>query len=99
ALVKHRHSVLSLSGPELAGHALAELAYSAALAERALSGRWVHAVDALDAGATHEQVAAATGLDVDELRTGLRSWAHNQLRAGIITTEQHTQVLTLLAKA
>lgn len=86
-----------LNDAERAGHALAELACSAALSERALSGRWVVACEALDAGAGHEQVAAATGLEADELVAGLRGWANGQRRRGLISEDRHAAVLALLS--
>jgi hypothetical protein len=85
----------SVSLTDRAGHAVAELAYSAALAERALYGQWVCATEALSAGASHCRVADAMGLDVEELCAGLRSWARNQLRQGLIDTDRHAQVCAL----
>jgi hypothetical protein len=96
ALFDHRFGLAHLTDAERAAHSLAELAYSAALAERALYGRWVVAVEALNAGAGHEQVAAAMGLDADELHAGLRGWAAGQLRFGHITAARHAEILALL---
>lgn len=96
ALLDHRHGLAVLVDAERAGHALSVLAYSAALVERVLGGRWLYAVEALDAGAGREQVAAALGLAVDELATGLRSWAAGQHRHGLIDAERRDQVLALL---
>lgn len=98
ALFEHRYGIAPLNGQQRAGHALAELAYSHALAERVLFGRWVVAVESLEAGASHEQVAAAMGLDVDELRAGLRAWAHEQRRHGLIDDTRHAEVLALLGE-
>ncbi|HEX2296977.1 MAG TPA: hypothetical protein VHH34_00415 [Pseudonocardiaceae bacterium] len=98
ALFDHRLGITSLGDTERGGHALAELAYTAALSERALHGRWVVVCEALDAGKNHEQVAAAMNLDVDELRAGLRSWARNQLRQGLIDADRHAEVLALLGE-
>lgn len=96
ALFEHRVGLTVLTDAELAGHALSELAYATALADRVLAGRWVVAIEALSAGATHEQVAAATDMGVDELVTGLRSWAEGQRRLGLITPDRHAEVLALL---
>src|ERR1051326_7300231 len=82
ALFDHRHGTAPLGDTDRAGHALAELTYSAALSERALYGRWLVACEALDAGASQEQAAAAMGLDVVEFRAGVRTWAAGQLRYG-----------------
>lgn len=99
ALADHRYGLAPpLGRPELAGHCLAVLAYSAALSERALEGRWLYAADALHAGAGVDQVAAALGLTVVELRAGLRGWAHGQARRGYISPEEHAQVLGLIAE-
>lgn len=98
ALFDHRFGIAHLTDAQRAAHSLAELAYSAALAERALYGRWVVAVEALNAGAGHEQVAAAMGLDADELHAGLRGWAAGQLRFGHITPARHAEILALLGE-
>ncbi|HEX2301689.1 MAG TPA: hypothetical protein VHH34_24820, partial [Pseudonocardiaceae bacterium] len=73
ALFDHRYGIAPLTDADRAGHAVAELAYTAALSERALHGRWVLACEALDAGASHGQVADAMGLEIEELCVGLRS--------------------------
>ncbi|HEY2764584.1 MAG TPA: hypothetical protein VGJ13_11310 [Pseudonocardiaceae bacterium] len=41
-------------------------------------------------------MAAAMGLDADELIAGLRGWAAGQLRFGHITPARHAEVLALL---
>ncbi|MCA1673792.1 MAG: hypothetical protein LC799_16845 [Actinobacteria bacterium] len=98
ALFDHRLGIAALGDAQRGGHALAELAYTAALSQRALHGRWVVACEALDAGKSREQVAAAMGLDLDELHAGLRGWAHSQLRHGLIDADRHAAVLALLAE-
>jgi transposase-like protein len=60
--------------------------------------------DALTHGATVAQVAEAMGLDVEEVRIGLRTWADGQLdlfeslgSEGIgITAGEHDAVLALI---
>ncbi|HEX2297702.1 MAG TPA: hypothetical protein VHH34_04150 [Pseudonocardiaceae bacterium] len=96
ALFDHRYGIAPLTNAGRGGHCLAELAYTAALSERALHGRWVVACEALDAGASHGQVADAMGLDVEELCVGLRSWARNQLRQGLIDEDRHAWVMALV---
>jgi hypothetical protein len=96
ALFDHRYGLAHLTDAQRVAHSLAELAYGAALSERALFGRWVVACEALNAGASTEQVAAAMGLDADELHAGLRAWAHGQLRFGHMTPARHAEVLALL---
>lgn len=80
-------------------HAVAALATQHALAERVLYSRWCNVRDALTFGATPEQVAAAMGLDVDEVALGLRSWADGQHRQQLITADEHDAVLALVAGA
>lgn len=98
ALFDHRHGMAPLTDQDRAGHALSALACRAALADRAQSGRWVLAVEALDAGATHAQVADAMGLDVEELHGGGRSWARAQLRLGLMSDERYEVVIGLLGE-
>jgi hypothetical protein len=81
---------------QLARHAVALLAVEHALADRVLVSRWVTVADALTYGATIDQVAAGMGLDVDEVRVGLASWADGQHRFGHITDAEHDTVLALL---
>lgn len=77
-------------------YCLATLACQTALSERTLHSRWWIACEALGAGKSRGEVAAAIGLDVEELCAGLRSWARNQLRQGLIDDARHAQVLALL---
>ncbi|HEX2301823.1 MAG TPA: hypothetical protein VHH34_25515 [Pseudonocardiaceae bacterium] len=98
AVFDHRYRIATLTATERAGHCLAELAYRAALSERALYGRWVCATEALNAGAGREQVARAMGLEPDELRAGLRSWAAGQRRFGLIDDAEHAEVLALIGE-
>lgn len=86
-----------LTRDEFTAHALAALSYQAALADRAEAGRWVTVVEALSAGLSVEQVAAATGAHPDDLPVFLASWAAGQRRHGLITDERYEQVLGLLA--
>lgn len=79
ALVNHRVGIGDPLGAEqVVTHALADLAVSHALADRLLWHRWLTVVEALTAGATLAEVAAACGLDVDEVQVGLRAWADGQ---------------------
>ena len=84
---------------ELRESAIAALAYEHALAERALAGRWVNAAAALEYGASVEDVARAMGLDVEEVRVGLPSWADGQVRAGCLTPAERDDVLRLVEGA
>ena len=81
---------------ELVQHALATLAYGHALADRALASRWVNAADALTYGATVAQVAQAMGLDVEEVRVGLRQWAAALVGTGQLTPADRDELLALV---
>ena len=98
AVFDHRYGITTLTDTERAGHCLAELAYRAALSERAPYGRWVCATEALHAGASREQVGRAMGLEPDELRAGLRHWAAGQRRFGLIDDTEHAEVLALIGE-
>jgi hypothetical protein len=96
-LVEHRHGIRVLTAEQLAEHALAALAYSHALSERALHSRWSIAADALAARTSLEVVGAAMGgLDADELRAGLGRWVRGQRQAGLMPDERCGQVLGFL---
>ena len=96
ALTSHQCGVTVVPDAELAGHCLAELAYSAELAERILLRRWVVAVEALGTGETPERVATAMHLTPDELYSGLRRWVAQRRRLGLIGAERHAEVLALI---
>jgi hypothetical protein len=98
-LVDHRHGLSEpLTADEFRCHALAVLAYQAALTERAAQGRWVAAVDALAASTDPQDVAAAMGLDVEQLRIGAGMWASGQHREGLISPERYADVLALIGE-
>lgn len=81
---------------DLAAHAIAALASQHAVAERVLHTRWTTARDALTYGATVDDVAAAMGLDPDEVTFGLSRWADGELRERRLTPAQHDAVLALI---
>lgn len=85
-----------LSVGRLRAHALDALAVGEALAQQMLNMRWTNVLDALSYGATVDDTAAAMGLDVDEVQTGLRSWADGQFREGLATRAQYDAVLALV---
>lgn len=86
----------------LAEDALEALACGQALADALMSQRWVYVADALRYGAEVRTVARALGLDEDEVRAGLRSWADGQVRLRTetgslgISDAEHDEVLALL---
>lgn len=95
ALMRHRLGQDPLTGDDVRCHAIAVLVYQHTLAERVLWGRWVCAVDALAAGASHEQVAVAMTLEPGELQERLTAWADDQLGFGYMTAARHAEVLLL----
>lgn len=99
ALVYARHGIGDpISPSRVARHALDELAVGQALADQLMASRWVSAVDALSNGATLAQTAAAMGLDVDEVVVGLRSWADDQVRHGLMTPAVRDEAYALLER-
>ena len=75
----------------LRGHALGALATAGALSRQMAEARWINCVDALNYGARLADVAAAAGLDVDEVQAGLRSWGAGQFRGGLLTRRSTTR--------
>jgi hypothetical protein len=99
ALLDHRHGLSEpLTADEFRRHALAVLAYQAALTERAAQGRWIAAVDALAANTDPFAVAAAMGIDVEQVRIGIGVWASGQCREGLITPERYADVVALIGQ-
>jgi hypothetical protein len=97
-LVDARHGLGEpLTAEQLAAHAVAALAVQHVLAERVLWPRWCDVRDALAHGATIDQVAAALGLDEDEVAAGLTSWVDGQRREDLITDVEHTEIVALVA--
>ncbi|WP_232661911.1 hypothetical protein [Pseudonocardia sp. TRM90224] len=81
----------------VAGHALSAVVCACGLGERVASGRWEMVHEALAHGATIAQVCAASGLEPDEIRVGLSSWADAQHRMGCFTTREFDAVLALVS--
>lgn len=98
-LLRHQH-VEALPAAQVAEHTLTVLALSEHLAREARASRWVYATEALAAGATPGQVAAAMGLrDEYALRVGLRDWAEQQVEHGLMSPPRRDEVLALVADA
>jgi hypothetical protein len=76
--------------------ALGMLVCGQALAGHILAMRWVTVAEALSYGAPLEDVAAAMGLQPDEVAAGLRSWAGGQLREQRMTPAAHDDVVALV---
>jgi hypothetical protein len=97
ALVNACHGVGELEPVgRLRADALDVLACGQALADRLLAMRWATVVDALTYSAPLAHVAAAVGLEPDEVSAGLRSWADRQLSHGLMTPARHNEVYALL---
>lgn len=88
-----------LTRDEVARHALARIVCARALVERVAGGQWDSVYEALDHGATLDDVAAAAGLDRDEVRTGLRSWAERERTADRLDDQEYDAVLALLGES
>lgn len=82
---------------ERPGHALVVLAAARVLLDQLGAQRWEWTRDALDFGAQVPDVAHVLGLDVDEVRAGLRSWAWRRHEAGGLDAAQYAAVLALVA--
>jgi hypothetical protein len=99
-LVNARHGI---GEPDPVGRlrsdALDVLACGQALANYILAMRWVAVAEGLAYGATLGHVAAAMGLEPDEVAAGLRSWADGQVRHGGITPADRDEVYSLLDEA
>ncbi|MCX6463783.1 MAG: hypothetical protein NTW05_09340 [Pseudonocardiales bacterium] len=87
-LVDSRHGIGTPRTPtDVRQAALGALAIARALAALLLRFEWVAQLDALRAGATLGEVAAACGLDVDEVLAGLRSRLAGQVEHGVMPRE------------
>ncbi len=85
-----------LTPDDVARHALAGIVCAGALADRVATGRWDLAREALTHGATVDDLAAAAGLDLDEVQAGLASWADTEQAQGRLTEDEHDAVRALL---
>jgi len=99
-LIDHRYGIgAPLTTEEHGEHAVAVLAYAAAIAERAQQHRWTDARAALSAGVSGERVAAAMGLAWVDVAGELVRQADLQLRFGHISGAEHAELLTLIGGA
>ncbi len=96
-LVKARHG---LGEPEPVGRlradALDVLVCGQALADYILAVRWVTVAEALAYSAPLGHVAAAMGLEPDEVATGLRSWADGQYEHTGMSAAVRDEIYALL---
>lgn len=99
-LVDARHGIGNPQPPGRArAAALDALAYGRALAEAALRHEWLAQVEALEHGATLADVAAASGLDPDEVLAGVRSRVAGQVEHAGMSTATADRILALLERA
>ena len=95
-LTAARAAVDRESAGDVVRRALAVLALGQAVVDDLTVERWPVVRDGLLYGATVEQVGAALGgLEVDEVRAGLGSWADRQFRDGALTLAEYDAVLVL----
>jgi hypothetical protein len=96
-LVNARHGI---GDPEPIGRLRAEaldvLACGQALADQILAMRWVTVAEALAFGAPLGHVAAAMGLEPDEVAAGLRSWADGQHQHTGLSSAAREEIYGLL---
>lgn len=77
-------------------HALVVLAVVRVLLDQLSTQRWDWTRDALTFGAPLPDIAHLLGLDVDEVRVGLRSWAWRHRDGGEIDAAECARVDALL---
>jgi hypothetical protein len=85
-------ALVPLSAARLRYEALEALATGHALVEKVLATRWMTVLDALNYGATLTEVAAAMGLDVDEVRAGVMSWLDGQRAEDLIDRAEYMRL-------
>lgn len=95
-LTAARAAVDRRSAGDVVHRALAVLALGQALVDDLTEERWPVVRDGLLYGATVDQVGAALGgLEADEVRAGLGSWADRQFRGGALTLAEYDAVHVL----
>ncbi|WP_300016883.1 hypothetical protein [Pseudonocardia sp.] len=99
-LVDARHGIgAPRTAADVARAALVALATARALAEMLLSFEWLSQTEAIRNGATLADVAAASGLDVDEVLAGLRSRIAGQVEHGCMTRDDGDELLAEIDRA
>lgn len=81
---------------QLRDSALHLLATGEAMVDALQTTRWVTVAEALSYGAPLDAVAAAMGLDEDEIVFGLRSWADAQVDHGLMPGADRDQIYALV---
>lgn len=95
-LAEARLGAVAVPRDALKSSLLEHLALRHAAADLVLRRRWRYVSDALQAGATLAEVAAACGLDVDEVVVGTRSWLDVQLDNEWMSAVEYGQRMTSL---
>jgi hypothetical protein len=75
------------------------LACGQALADKLAGARWVTVVDALRFGAPLAHMAAAMGLEADEVVAGLRSWVRGQTEHAGMSSAARDEAYALIEAA
>ena len=99
-LVDARHGVGTPRTREDVAHAaLVALATARALVGLLLRWEWVTQAEALKAGATLGEVAAASGLDIDEVLAGLRPRIAAQIEHACMPRAEADELLAVIDRA
>lgn len=97
SLAAARSDAVAMPARRRVRHALAALAVAEVVAADLHAERWPIVVDALRHGASVAQVGRAmAGLDAEEVRVGLTSWADRRRRARALTDADHAAVVALV---
>lgn len=96
ALVDARAGLSDDRPARLRSSALDALACGAAMVQRVRDAQFVTIADALEYGATLDDVAVALESPAEDVAAGVRSWADRQKDHGLMSDERHEQVLALL---
>lgn len=81
----------------VADDALVAIVCACGIVQRLGSGRWEMVHEALAHQAAIEDVCAASGLEPDEIRVGLSSWADARHRQGQFSDREHAAVVALVS--
>lgn len=91
--------ILDLPADPALASALDALAIIGAILERMLGARAVTLVDALRYGGDLDVVAAAAGLEADEVLVGTRSWLNRAAELGALTPDELDDMASVLDRA
>ena len=89
-------SVTPAAATEVVHPAVVRLAEGTAVLRRIVADRPALVIEALLGGATPERVAAATGLELIELRAAIGRWATRQQQVGHLTPQAYTDLMNIV---